>query len=163
MVNKEYWKERYKDKWKDGNRREKIAINLFKDFGIELIPFGFEALSEEYNKESPVEKGKPDFFADINGERIFFEVTGTDRPSVNINNDLWVRPDKAEYVKKHKLKAYCIHILDRLKVVRFIKMETVLDSPIINPVIRGTKETYHSIKADKSLSIEQFKKELKIK
>jgi len=163
VVNKEFWKERYKDKWEDGNRREKMAVDLFEKFGIKLEPYGFEALSKEYNKNSPEERGKPDFYADIHGEKIYFEVTGTDSPKTKEKDDLWVRPDKAEYVKKHKIKAYCVHILDKLGIIRFVKMDIVSESPIKEIPIRGTIETFHTIKADKALSISQFKEELKIK
>ena len=138
-------------------------MDLFKEWEIKLEPYGFETLSTDYKKESPKEKGKPDFYTEILGEKIYFEVTGTDATNIKEKDDLWVRPDKAEYVKKHGLKAYCIHILDRLKIIRFIKMDVVSKSPIIHPSIRGTQETYHSVKPEDALSVAQFKEKLKIK
>ena len=157
-MDKEYWKKRYQDKWKDGNHRERIIKTLLESWGYKVNAFGFEALSDDYNPDSPDEKGKPDFFIEINGSKLFFEVTGTNIKTVTPDKNIWLRPDKISFVKKHKLKAYCAHVLDHLDIIRFINMNELEDNTLIHPTIRGTKETYYEISPEKCISPDELKK-----
>lgn len=158
-VDKEYWKKRYKDKWEVGNKREKIFKDLFEKWGYTVKKFGFEALSNEYNPKSPNEKGKPDFFVEINKKEVFFEVTGTDVLSVKPEADIWLRPDKVEYINNHNLRCFCVHILSSIDLIRFIDMNIINkeNCPLIFPIIRGAKETYHSINSNVAKSKDEFK------
>jgi len=157
-LDKEYWKKRYKDKWEEGNRREEIVKTLLESWGFEVVNFGFEALSTQYNPDSPDEKGKPDFFIEYDKNRIFFEVTGTSVGSVTPEAQIWLRPDKVEYVKKHEVKAYCIHVLDKYELIRFIDMHKIIGMKLIHPTIRGTRETYYEIDPSEWGSEEDLKK-----
>jgi hypothetical protein len=159
-MDKEFWKKRYQDKWGDGNLRETMFMELMASLGFEVKKFGFETLSEKYNPKSPDERGKPDFYIEKNGEKIFFEVTGTNVASVTPEKKIWIRPDKIAYIKKYRLRTYCVHILDRLKLIRFVDMTKVSDKNIVHPVIRGTEETYYEVDPMLCLSLEQFKTEL---
>ncbi len=95
--------------------------------GIKVIPFGFETESVEYNPESPKEKGKPDYVIELNSV-IYFEVTGTNVEWVTDEKNLWVRPDKVEYVENHNINGYVCHILNnRYNKIRFIDANNIPD------------------------------------
>ena len=157
-VDQQYWKKRYKGFWKAGNKREALFKDIIKNWGYTAVKFGFEALSEEYNPDSPDEKGKPDFYISINKHKIYFEVTGTDSKAVSENDPVWIRPDKVAYVKRHGITAFLVHILANQKLVRVINMKNIDESKITHPGIRGTKETYIAIDPSELIQIDEFKK-----
>lgn len=156
-MDREYWKKRYKDTWEAGNQRENMVKKILESWGFKVHTFGFEALSTEYNPESPDEKGKPDFYIEKNDERIFFEVTGTSVKNVTSEDMIWLRPDKVEFVNKHRLRAFCVHVLDYYRIVRFIDMANIMNKKIIHPIIRGTRETYYEIDPNEWGSQEELK------
>lgn len=158
MSGKEFWKVRYKDKWKDGLRRENLIKELLEMWDYKVFDFGFETLSTEYNPNSPDEKGKPDFYVEKNNQKIFIEVTGTDSPRVLPSYSIWIRPDKIEYIKKHNLKAFCAHVLENYQLIRFIDMNEINDNKIITRTIRGTPERYFEISPNECLSVDEFNK-----
>ena len=103
-IDKDFWKKAYKDLWNTASSKEEFIKNLIeKETGLEVVPFGLGAESnqfisgsaEEHNKE----KGAPDYH--IKGTNIYIEVTGpiSDRPKPEAG--LWLRPDKLNYVYKH--------------------------------------------------------------
>lgn len=163
QIDKEYWKKKYLHKWKEGNKRETIFKEFMKKQGYEVKEFGFETLSEAYNPDSPEEKGKPDFFIEENGQKVYFEVTGTSAPNIKPEDKIWLRPDKVDYVKRHKLRAYCVHILDSIPLIRFIDITNLTKYNVIHPTIRETKETYYEIDPSEYLTEDQFKEKLKQK
>ncbi len=154
---KEFWKKRYKHTWKSGNKREQTFKNLMESWGYKVIDFGFEALSNEYNPNSPEEKGKPDFYIQKDGHKVYFEITGTDSKNVTNNDIVWIRPDKVAYVKKHEIVAFLVHILSALGLMRFIDMRYIDESKLVYPTIRGAKETYIEINPSMLIEVNEFK------
>lgn len=158
MGDSEFWKRKYKDLWPAGTKREKKFVDLFKSWGLTPIPFGFEALSTDYNPKSPKEKGKPDFYIEIDNEKKYYEVTGSNVSSVRPQYDLWIRPDKVDYVLKHNIEGYACHILDNFyNLIRFIDLTSIEERRIVHPVIRGTRETYLAIAPSKTISISRMR------
>ena len=72
MIDNEYWKRLYKEKFADGVRRAKFIAELIGDWEYEVKPYGFLPESSEYTKESPDEKGKPDFEILVSKDRSVF-------------------------------------------------------------------------------------------
>lgn len=154
MGDPEYWKRKYKEIWPEGCEREKKFVELFEGWGLEPIPFGFEALSTDYNPSSPEERGKPDFYINFDKDKIYYEVTGTRVRSVTPYHELWIRPDKVDYVLNHNLEAYACHILDNTyNLIRFIDMNNFGEREIVYPRIRGVDETYLAIAPSRTISI----------
>ena len=162
-MDKEYWKRRYQGTWKAGNKREELFQQTLEDWGYTAKNFGFETLSEDYNPESPEEKGKPDFYIDYFDKKIYFEVTGTDSPRTSEHDAIWLRPDKIEYAKKHNLITYCVHILSAKSLIRFLDMRGINTKNVIHPIIRGTRETYIEVLASECISLTKFEEMLKKK
>lgn len=85
---------------------------------------------------------------------MYFEVTGSNVGSVRPQYDLWIRPDKVNYVLKHNIEGYVCHILDNsYNLIRFIDLTNIEERKYIHPVIRGTRETYLTIAPSKTISI----------
>lgn len=160
-MDKEFWKKRYKGIWKSGNKREDLFQKTIESWGYTVKNFGFETLSEDYNPNSPEEKGKPDFYIEHKDKRIYFEVTGTDSPRTSEHDPIWLRPDKVEYVKKHHMIAFCVHILTAKNLIRFLDMNKINERNIIHPTIRGTKETYIEVPTSECIAIVKFEQILK--
>lgn len=147
------------DKWEAGNAREQKIKDLFSGWGFDVYNYGFEALSNKFTSKHPIEKGKPDFLININGNYVFFEVTGTNKKSILEKHDIWIRPDKVNYVKKYDIDCYCVHILDHLDLIRFVDMRLINrdNTPVIFPRIRGNRERYFGVSSDRAISINVFK------
>lgn len=128
-----------------------------ESWGYTVFDFGFEALSNEYNPNSPEEKGKPDFYIMKDKRKIYFEITGTDSNNVTKNDTVWIRPDKVAYIKNHKIVAFLVHILSAIGLMRFIDMRYIDESKLLHPVIRGTKETYIEINPSILMGVDEFK------
>lgn len=99
-----FWKEQYKDTWKEEKNRLNRVKDLFNyytpTFNVQIEGFGAD--STEIIKEHPDEKGKPDICiyrsqTDLT-PILYVEVTGT---SFMRGTEYWVRPDKLEYAKNH--------------------------------------------------------------
>lgn len=147
MEKNQFWKKRYQHSWKEGNKREQLVKSLLEEQGHKVYVNGFGAMSTEYKPENPEEAGIPDMYIEVNGEKIYFEVTGTDYHT-EPKADIWVRPDKVKYAKKHGVTVYCVHVLSKINLVRLIKMNDIDSSKIIYPKIRGTVERYIAVPAE---------------
>src|SRR2546421_13049263 len=95
----DFWKNIYRNKWKTSGTREESVLSLLKEASFKdakLVGFGagsekfFHGKPENYGKK----KGDPDI--DIPSVSVAVEVTGTNVRKVNLEPDLWVRPDKVE-------------------------------------------------------------------
>jgi len=133
------WKDKYSDTWETGNERENVLKKLLESYGFKPIVHGFGAMSTEYIAEKSKEPGKPDFYIEVNGEKVYFEVTGTH--FISEYAPIWVRPDKINYAKKHNIKCYLVHIISAKRLVRFIDMAKI-DGYIIHPTTRRGNETF---------------------
>ncbi len=163
MRDPEYWKRLYKHLWKNGNIREGMFVELAHNWGLVAVKFGFEAESSDYNPNSPDEKGKPDYYIDVGNERIYFEVTGTDVSSITPEMDLWVRPDKIDYVERHNINGYVCHILNnRYNKIRFINLNNIDYRVIVHPFIRGIRETYVAFSYKECISVSEMRSILRI-
>lgn len=142
MIDNEYWKRLYKEKFADGVRRAKFIAELIGDWEYEVKPYGFLPESSEYTKESPDEKGKPDFEILVSKDRsVFLETTGTKHSRGA--DDVWVRPDKFDFAKRHEdLDCWVGHIIEDSHQIRFMKLQNKEKYSIIHPVIGGVTETY---------------------
>jgi hypothetical protein len=144
------WKDLYKDKWEEGNSREKMVAEFLEDLGYQVYASGFEALSNEYNPKQPKNKGVPDLYIMKEDRKVFFEVTGTN--NMNPMDNIWIRPDKIEYAKSRKLAVYFVHIISSIPLMRFIYVGSIKTGNVVKPVIRGQVETYVSIPPDDFMS-----------
>lgn len=158
MGDPEYWKRLYKHLWKSGSIRESMFVELMHNWGLAPVKFGFEKESLDYNPNAPIEKGIPDYYIVVHGERIYFEVTGTNVARVSPSNPLWVRPDKIDYVKRHRINGYVCHILNnQYNRIRFINLNEIKQKRIIYKYIRGVRETYVEIPSDQAISEDQMR------
>jgi hypothetical protein len=159
MEDSEFWKRHYKDKWKEGNQRSKKIIDLINSWGFRSEEFGFLATSEEYVKESPDEKGKPDWKIIVNQEKnIFLETTGTIKSRGK--DDVWIRNDKFEFAENHpELECWAGHIIEDKGLIRFLKLEKKERFPLEERIIRDTTERFRIIPDGNHslLSIDDFK------
>ncbi len=157
---KEYWKKAYKDIWPVSTEREKTVRTILESAEFIVTPFGFEAESDNYNAESPDEKGKPDYKVEIDSDaHILLEITGTNIASVTEQSAIWIRPDKFAWADKHSVEeCWFAHVLDKKGIIRFGRLTNGKQFPIIHPMIRGKVETYHEIDVTKMelLSLKQF-------
>jgi hypothetical protein len=137
------WKDLYKDKWEEGNSRERMVVEFLENLGYQVYASGFEALSGKYNPNQPKEKGVPDLYIMKEDRKVFFEVTGTN--NMNPMDNIWIRPDKINYAKTKNLAVYFVHIISSIPLMRFIYVNNIKTGNIIKPIIRGQVETYVSI------------------
>ena len=129
-ANCEELKEKEKFIWKDlygteSWEKEKVRLHYVTKWLEKYIPYikvnitGFGANSTELIKEHPEEKGEPDIqivLEDSNTVVLFLEVTGTE---FKRGNDYWIRPDKIDYIQKHKEKDtwVALHYQDAMKII----------------------------------------------
>ena len=160
MSDDNYWKDRYKDFWGAGADKEKaVAKRVEDDTGLKVELVGFGAGSSEYlpGKASSHdhEKGSADLH--VVGTNVYLEVTGPFSKFVKEAEPIWVRPDKIENAKTHasQNKTVVVHVLASNGLMRVISLnEDFLarydqgEFPVVEPTIRGTKETYISIPAN---------------
>ena len=161
-----FWKNRYKDKWKEEKSRILTVIYKLKKFlkeDIDFEVFGFGAGSDKLIESHPVEKGIPDLAVvykkgNFSYVLLFIEVTGTN--FLNEEDDLWIRPDKFEFAKRHSnMDVWIAHYINDLDLLRFISTKNLSDLGKPKEVtIRNNKEEYLSIPVNhKSVqNIEQF-------
>jgi hypothetical protein len=161
-MDKEYWKKIYQPKWTNGKRRAETIKTLIELWDFKVEPFGFLPTSTDYVKNSPDEKGKPDWLIIVTDKcKIPLEVTGTKYSRGA--DDIWIRNDKFEYAEKHQeLECWVGHVLESKELVRFIKFENKDKYPLENREINGNMETYRIIPEDETsiTSAENFEKYL---
>lgn len=120
-MDKNYWKEAYKDSWDISSQKEKLIKELIEDLtGYKVHEVGLGAGSIELidgsAKDNNLEKGDADLYVDECDT--YVEVTG---PNVITLFDapLWVRPDKLKNayrkLKKNKGKH---HIIVHVQIVK---------------------------------------------
>jgi len=156
MIDKEFWKKRYnKGQWEDGARRSNTIIDLIRSWGFECEEYGFLATSTEYVKESPKERGKPDWKIKINENKsILLETTGTKQ--ARGKNDVWIRNDKFEFAENHiDLECWAGHIIEDIRLIRFLKLEGKDRFPLEEREIRRTIEHFRIIPDGDSSLISQ--------
>lgn len=141
------WKLLYKNSWEDEKRR----IQYVKSWLNKYIPHlkveitGFGANSKELIKQHPEEKGEPDLTLFLKNTKtiiLFLEVTGTYRKK---GDDFWVRPDKIDYIQKHKDKDIWIALhyeLDKKIIWLKPSLSKKYDTFSIN--LKGADENYVS-------------------
>jgi len=153
------FKEKYKDHWVKGQRREKLFKSFMEAQGFRIITNGFMAMQVEYNQDYSDVAGIPDFKSYISNNPVYFEVTGTDNTYITPGHNIWVRPDKIKYIVDNGFRGFIVHFLDGYNfLMRFIDINAV-DWPqveVINPIIKGSVETYYSIEPKFSISSEEI-------
>lgn len=154
-----FWKDRYKETWEKAAVREtEIQQYIQQTTGFELEKAGMGTGSTEYLSGSAASHGHAKGSADfrIRGTNIEVEVIGDLTGKVDSSQDLWIRPDKIEdAIKNHASEKWVIHHLMKDKTVRAISLDTRFFTrysknqfKIVQPTIRGTRETYVSIPAN---------------
>jgi hypothetical protein len=169
-VDKNFWKDRYKDSWDKAAQKEKMIIEQIESRTgktVELVGLG--AGTTNYLSGSAADhnsvKGDADLY--IKDADTFIEVTG---PNIRVNpsDALWIRPDKIQNAltkigngvgKGH----FVIHVIERKdtgqNLIRVIPISSELNRfPTINPRIRGTIETYKEVPANynRIISFDEF-------
>lgn len=156
-MDKNFWKDRYKDSWDKAAQKEKMVVELIESRSgktVEIVGLG--AGTSDYLSGSAADnnsvKGDADLF--IKEANIFIEVTGPNI-KVNVSDALWIRPDKIQNALTKMEKGigtahYVIHVIeskiDGQTIIRVIPITNRLNIfPVINPRIRGTVETYREI------------------
>lgn len=140
------WKELYnEDSWKE----EKVRLDYVKSWinkylpSLEVVISGFGADSNEFIKSHPSEKGEPDmtlFLKETDTIILFLEVTGT---KYKQGSDYWVRPDKIDYIQKHKEKDVWIalHYADDKKII-WLKISQNKIYSYVEKNLKGAIEHY---------------------
>lgn len=158
-MDKDFWKDRYKDSWDKAAQKEKMIIEKIEyETGKKVNLYGLGAGSTEFLSGSASDhnstKGDADLY--IQDSDFFIEVTG---PNIKVNSSdaLWVRPDKIHNAltkMEHGIGKghFIIHIIERKDnsqiMIRVIPISPeLMNFPTINPRIRGTVETYKEIPA----------------
>lgn len=121
-----YWKNAYKDVWKNEKVRIEKVVKLIKsiDDNAMVAIVGFGADSDMLINAHPDEKGKPDIDVlhkhDPKSTILKIEVTGTERMR---GTDYWVRPDKIEYAENHPDEDVWIilHYSEPTEIFKFIQ------------------------------------------
>lgn len=152
------FKKAYSDTWNTGNERENVLKKLLESYGFTVTINGPEAMSTEYIEGKSHEPGIPDFYTEINGQKIYFEVTGTH--FISEYAPIWVRPDKINYAKKHGIECYLVHIISAKRLIRFIDM-TKIDGKIVHPTTRRGQETFVEFNPNQMTPMLQFMDTLK--
>lgn len=150
------WKNAYQSEWIHGNRRENKIKELIESWGFIVDYFGFHAGDTEFDFRYSKESGIPDLIIHTRNKKVLVEVTGS---KYSRGIDLWVRPDKFYYARRHReYDVWIAHIIESSNIIRFIK-GLKKDCTEIQQIIRGNIETFISIQPnDKDIiSIKEFK------
>ena len=141
-----YWKEQYKEKWKEEKERIDRVINKIKSKLPELKfeIFGFGADTDEMIRKHPTEKGIPDILIiyeknNFNYVLTFLEITGTQQ--MKETDNIWIRPDKFEFARNHPhLDIFIAHYINNLDLLRFVSTKNMSNLPEAKETkIRGKK------------------------
>lgn len=159
MTDFDYWKKQYKDTWGRSSQRETtIAEYLAQASGASIEPVGLGAGSTEFISGAATAHGHAKGDADlvVVGTNIYLEVTGPLVPSIDRQQDLWVRPDKVANAKQNvsSHETWVVHHLPKDDLIRVMPLDAgfwkALDAdefPIVTRRIRGVPERYHAIPA----------------
>lgn len=175
-MDKNYWKDAYKESWDAASTKEKSIKALIEaETGLKVVEVGLGAGTTDYisgsAKDHNLTKGDADLY--IPEKDCYIEVTGPNIP-MNFNLPLWVRPDKLKNTFD-KLKAgkgqihVVFHVLTE-KGTNEIKIRVInLDKKffdfynnntfkVVNPTIRGRRETYIELPPEHEviLNLEEF-------
>ncbi len=160
MSDEDFWKKRYQHTWERSDQRERAIIERVREESGKLaVAAGLGASSTEYLSGSAASRGYERGGADLQiaDTDIYLEVTGPQTPAVPFTAPLWVRPDKIDNAREHypEHETWVVHWLEKDGTLRVIKLDQdffdELDQgafPIVNPWIRGTRETFYEIPAD---------------
>lgn len=159
-MDKDYWKEAYKEFWEASSKKEEFVKELIeKETGATVLEVGLGAGTEDFLSGSAADYGLTKGDADLYvvDSDAYVEVTGPNI-KVNLSDTLWIRPDKVSNSfnkqKEGKGKLHAIvHIAeikpDGKKAIRviilnksFIEAYNRNEFKIIYPTIRGKQEKY---------------------
>lgn len=141
--NPEFWKElSYSTLWK----RHWEKVEALRNKLIERFPqlekslkFGLGAITDEWLKIPPDEKGEPDFYIYHEYKLVcFVEVSGSDK--VKMPDVIWVRPDKMGHAQEKKEETWFYMVYPN--EIRVLTKEVVKshESNIITAYIKWSKD-----------------------
>lgn len=155
-----YWKNAYKDTWDAFAKREEFMIDWIRNnTGLEAVPIGLGAGSDEFIDGSAAENGLDKGDADLHivNTNIYVEVTGPLSDKVSVYSPLWFRPDKFNNAVRNARKGhdtFFAHHCPSKDLWRVIHIDNELiqrlfnqEFNIVHPIIRGRQETYVEIPA----------------
>ncbi len=156
-----YWKNAYKDTWDASAKREEFMIDWIRNnTGLEAVPIGLGAGSDEFIEGSAAENGLDKGDADLHivNTNIYVEVTGPLSDKVSVYSPLWFRPDKFNNAVRNARKGhdtFFAHHCPSKDLWRVIHIDNELiqrlfnqEFNIVHPIIRGRQETYVEIPAN---------------
>lgn len=157
-MDKNYWKNAYKNMWDASSEREMFIVQWIKEnTGLVAKVIGLGAGTNDFINGSAAENGHEKGDADLHivDTDVYIEVTGPLSTKVSPLSPLWFRPDKFNNAVIHKRAGHdtffahhcpsknlwrVIHINDEL-----VKRLYNRDFKVVEPVIRGRKERYVEI------------------
>lgn len=162
-MNKHYWKNAYKKFWNVAASKENKIKNIIEEStGYEVVGVGLGAGNTKFVAGSASDnnliKGDADLY--VKEKECYIEVTGPNI-KMDFNRPLWIRPDKLRnsynkinngvgrlhvvvhvLVQKNNETAIRVIVLDQLFFDHLITRKSFR---MVNPVIRGRKETYYEL------------------
>lgn len=182
-MNKDYWKEAYKESWEVSSKKEGFVKELIeKETGFKVIEVGLGAGTEDFLSGSAAEHGLTKGDADLYvvDSDTYVEVTG---PNIHVNfsDTLWIRPDKVNNsfnkIKGGKGKIHVIVHIAKIKPEGKLTMRVIVlgklffeackmkEFQIMFPIIRGRPEKYLELPPEHKtiISFEKFIELLKQK
>lgn len=159
MTDADFWKQQYQHAWEKASKREQtVKAKILNEAGKQVEFVGLGAGSTDFLSGTAASQGYQKGDADlyIVGTNIFLEVTGPQSKAVRLEDPLWIRPDKVRNARAHfpGHKTWVVHWLERDGTLRVIPLDEMffdlLDKnvfSIVNPLIRGVRETYLAIPA----------------
>lgn len=163
MSDPNFWKDQYQHSWSQSQQKEHmIARRIEAETGHNVVPIGLGAGSDQYlpgtAKAQGFERGGADL--QIDGTNIVLEVTGPLSKRVGPQSPLWLRPDKVSSARAHHpdLETWVIHHLAQNGLMRviclnddFFRYQDMGVFPMVQPTIRGARETYLEIPSNHSV------------
>jgi len=120
-VTKFLWKRKYQNYWELEQKRKEWVMKELKSRipELEFEDIGFGTNTTDFINTHPDEKGAPDVRILFKGkELVRLEITG----KKGCGKDLWIRPDKIEYAKRHReYDIWYAHTCDEENKIWFIK------------------------------------------
>lgn len=180
-MDKNYWKEAYKEFWEVSSRKEVFVKELIKkETGFTVLEVGLGAGTEDFLSGSAADHGlvKGDADLYVVGADAYVEVTGPNI-KVELSDTLWIRPDKVNNSfnkqKEGKGKLHAIVHIAEIKpggkrAIRVIMLNNSFieackrnEFKIIYPTIRGKREKYLELPPEHAviISFEKFLELLK--
>ena len=153
-----YWKNAYQNTWDQSSERENFMVNWIKEnTGLTAEVIGLGAGTNEFIDGSATQNGYEKGDADLHivDSNIYIEVTGPLTKSVSVHSALWFRPDKFQNAIRNRMNGhdtFFAHHCPSADLWRIIHIDDILvkryqrgDFRIVNPWIRGRRETYVEI------------------